>query len=492
VSGEGKTGTTSLVTLALLAAGEKPDSPAIDRALEFLRRFGPEDLNYTYAIGLQTMVYSAAEPVRDRERIAANVRWLQAAQFRPEDGVSWPGSWGYNATKRGGRGDNSNTQYALLGLDAAREAGVPVDAQLWVLARDYWMRGQRPDGGWSYTPDSPITTASMTCAGIASLNVTGLRRLQGRETLQGETIRDCGRDVVNRNVQSGLDWLAAHFRLDESFGGGPQWRYYYLYGLERAGRRAGVRFIGTNDWYRQGADGLVHDQDKATGAWRGALLEKDRLLATSFALLFLARGRAPVLIHKLRHHPLDDWNRDPDDVAHLVEVVGRDWMSPLTWQVIDSGTATLSDLQRAPILFFNGHRAPEFSPPEKENLRAYIEQGGFLFAEACCGEREFDEGFRRLMKDLFPEDESAIRPLPEDHPIWRAMFIVEPASHPLWGIRRGDRTAVVYSPKDLSCYWNQFDQDARSPAVIGSIKVGQNVIDYATNRELPPDKLSVP
>src|SRR5262249_34295988 len=68
VGGEGKTGTTSLVTLALLAAGEKPDSPTIRGALEYLRRFGPEDLNYTYAIGLQTMVYAAAQPERDRER----------------------------------------------------------------------------------------------------------------------------------------------------------------------------------------------------------------------------------------------------------------------------------------------------------------------------------------------------------------------------------------------------------------------------------------
>ncbi len=47
-----KTGMTSLVTLALLAAGEKPDSSTIEKALAFLRRFGPDQLNSTYAIAL--------------------------------------------------------------------------------------------------------------------------------------------------------------------------------------------------------------------------------------------------------------------------------------------------------------------------------------------------------------------------------------------------------------------------------------------------------
>ena len=62
VAPNARTGPTSLVTLALLTAGEKVDSPTIQQALGFLRGFGPQQLNSTYAIGLQTMVYAAAEP----------------------------------------------------------------------------------------------------------------------------------------------------------------------------------------------------------------------------------------------------------------------------------------------------------------------------------------------------------------------------------------------------------------------------------------------
>ena len=85
--------------------------------------------------------------------------------------------------------------------------------------------------------------------------------------------------------------------------------------------RAASRASGSsaaNDWYRLGAEELVDDQDKLGGYWQGALIEGNPILATSFAVLFLAKGRAPVLINKLRHLPLNDWNHDPDDIRNIV------------------------------------------------------------------------------------------------------------------------------------------------------------------------------
>src|SRR5262249_171894 len=55
----------------------------------------------------------------------------------------------------------------------------------------------------------------------------------------------------------------------------------------------------------------------------------------------------------------------------------------------------------------------------------------------------------------------------------------------------GCRTVLIYSPKDLSCYWNQSERAPENNAVILATRVGQNVIDYATGRELPADKLVV-
>ena len=487
---EAHTGLTSLVTLALLTAGEKPDSEPITRALKYLRQFGPTDLNNTYAVALQTMAFAAADPTRYQVPISNNANWLVQAQLKAGDHFDWPGSWSYTSS-RSSMGDGSNSQYALLGLNAATEAGVSVKPEVWTLGRKYWEDGQRLDGSWPYRPgDHGRTTASMTCAGISSLVITGAKRFQGQEVLINDQVHDCGKGALNVPLQRGIDWLAAHFYVGKNEGLEQTWKFYYLYGLERAGRLSGQRFFGGHDWYREGAEELVHTQDRVFGSWVGTGVEHDRLIATSFALLFLAKGRSPVVINKLRHGPGNDWNNDPDDVRNLVNLVSRDWGHLLTWQVVDPSAATVEDMLQAPIAFLSGHEAPDLGPEGEETLKAFLEQGGFLFAEACCGRPEFDRGFRALIKRLFPQPEYTLRALPEEHPIWRSKYQLSPDVHPLLGIEHGCRTVVVYSPEDLSCYWNLSEVNPASPSVIKSLRVGQNVIDYATGREMPADKLT--
>src|SRR5262249_50270954 len=122
-------------------------------------------------------------------------------------------------------------------------------------------------------------------------------------------------------------------------------------------------------------------------------------------------------------------------------------------------------------------------------LRQYVEQGGFLLAEACCGEAAFDKGFRDLMKRLFPD--YPLKRLPPDHPLWAASdkFAIPPEKRgqfELWGIEMGCRTVVVYSPQDVSCWWesNQYEQGNGRLA----FHVGANVIAYATGLEPPRDR----
>ncbi len=484
------TGVTSLAVLALLAAGEKSDSPAIQKALEGLRAFGPEQLRSTYAISLQTMVFAAAEPAKDEARIRRNVEWLEEAQIKLGENPFRPGSWSY-AQSKVRQGDNSNSQYALTALHAAREVGIPVKPTVWALSRAYWERTQRRDGSWAYTPESNNPTASMTCAGIASLVISTLNAIPEGEVFRGESIEQCGTGTLNRSISRSVDWLAGHFNVDQNLGSGKQWRFYYLNGLERVGRLTGARFFGEHDWYRVGAEELVREQRKESGAWAGVLVEHDEVLTTSFALLFLGKGRIPVLINKLRHGSDGDWNHDPNDVRNLVGTVSRNWHKPVTWQIVDSRKTTVLDLLRAPIVFMNGHKAPDLELAERMNLRAYVDEGGVIFAEACCGSADFDRGFRNLMKEMFPKPEEELQALPDDHPIWRARNQTPANVRPsLLGIRRAARTVVIYSPKDLSCYWNQSEQERDNPAVKKAVAIGQDVVDYLTGRTLPPDKLS--
>jgi hypothetical protein len=496
----GVEGTTELVTLALLTSGVPRDDPGLTRALAAVLRHEPSGIapgHRTYTVALHAMALAAADAEAYREQIARDAAWLVGAQLRSDRGVGQPllwrggarpggGSWTYHEGGSG-IGDNSNTQYAMLGLNAAAEAGVAIPAAVWQAAWLYWAACQQPDGGWSYRFGTPQSTASMTTAGISSLIIAGGRLFRSTEVLAGSTVRHCGQEEVDIHLERGLAWLGSNFSVRTNLGAGRN-KLYYLYGLERAGRLAGVRYFGLHDWYREGAEELVKMQDQLSGAWNDSY---GPAISTSFALLFLAKGRAPVLINKLRHAPRGDWNNDADDIRNLVGVVSRDWKHLLTWQVVDAETATVEALLQAPIAYISGHQAPEFDERARRNLRDFVDQGGFILAEACCGRGEFDNRFRALMKEIFPEPGYELHPLGEDHAIWRARHVISAGSHPLWGIELGCRTVVVYSPSDLSCFWNQAENSPAHSGVQDAIKLGENIVDYATGREMPDDKLTV-
>ncbi len=485
----GEPGVTALVSLALVTAGESPDSPAIDRAFQNLLQV-PEGGHEIYALGLKSMAL-ASSPEKYGRALQAYADRIEQGQLRTNNRSAF-GSWTYRAMPGGmGFGDNSNSQYALLGLHAASEAGARVDPVVWLRARRYWENAQCRDGAWAYKSGQPFGgTGSMTCAGISSLIIAGARQSETRERLAGNLIEHCGDRVVDPALLAGLDWMGAHFDVRANINSGGQWKFYYLYGLERAGRLSGLRYFGRHDWYREGAEELVGLQDPVQGTWRGNGSEADPVLATSFALLFLAKGRSPVLINKLKHGPAHDWDNDHDDAANLTALVSRDWKHLVTWQVVDPSHASVEDLLQAPIVYLNGHDAPVLSDEGKRSLRGFVENGGLILAEACCGKKGFDHGFRALIREILPEAEYDLHPLPPEHPIWRARHELDPNAHPLWGIEHGCRTVVLYSPDDLSCYWHHLETEPGHPKVVQAARLGQNIVDYATGRELPADKLA--
>ena len=98
------------------------------------------------------MVFCAAEPKQDLILIRRNAKWLEEQQIK--DG-SRAGMWSYPKPGAPNVGDNSNTQFALLGLYEAERAGVPVNDKIWRLALNHWQKSQNPDGSWGYEPDFP-------------------------------------------------------------------------------------------------------------------------------------------------------------------------------------------------------------------------------------------------------------------------------------------------------------------------------------------------
>jgi hypothetical protein len=482
-------GVTALCTLALLNAGVDPTDDSVARALANLRMLTP---NSTYVTSLQTMVFCAAEPGKDALLIQRNVKMLEATQIKSG---GKKGAWSYPSGTGGG--DNSNSQFALLALYEAERVGATVQPEIWQNALQYWNGCQDRDGSWAYwTERQTPGSGSMTCAGITSLIIAaGETSVPDAQVVDGK-VHCCGAPRVDdsaKRVELGIRWLARNFSLDSNPGAIPDsWILYYLYGIERVGRMTARRFIGDHDWYREGSETLVRKQDSLDGSWIGGRNETDPFIATSFALLFLAKGRRPVLIGKLKHEPGDDWNHHRNDLANLTRYVEIKWRRDLTWQVIDVANSSVEDLLQAPVLFINGRDAPAFSEEQKKNLRDYVDRGGFIFADASCSGERFDLGFRKLMLEIFPEEEHRLRLLPPEHPVWSAEETVNPKYlRPLWGIDVGCRTSVVYCPKDLSCYWElsrMRASDHLPKAVRDEVaavdSIGINVLAYATNREL--------
>src|SRR5262249_15331589 len=148
------------------------------------------------------------------------------------------------------------------------------------------------------------------------------------------------------------------------------------------------------------------------------------------------KGRTPVLMTKFAWGDSKDrgngtfqeigdprpgvinWNRKHNDLRNIVEYASRELFKgePLSWQVYDVRRlnllaktdpilAEVGTLIQSPLVYMNGHTSPmkHMSDAQKEILLKYIEEGGFILAEACCGDAEFAKGFKELMDELFPQ-----------------------------------------------------------------------------------------
>jgi hypothetical protein len=479
-------GVTSLCTLALLNSGVPADDPAIRKAVSYLRGL---ELDKTYSVALQTMALCAAEPKKDMLLIRRNVQWLEAHQIK--EGPR-KGCWSYP----GPGGDNSNAQFAVLALYDAQRVGVDVSRETWELSANYWRTTQNDDGSWGYVPGD-AGTGSMTCAGIGGLAVSAAALESGDASVENGNVVCCRPHEVDDNLDRAIEWLGKRFTVTHNprpEGGGQSCLYYYLYGLERAGRLTGRRFIGDHDWYREGAEFLVREQDTLSHFWVGQWYAENKpWISTPMALLFLSKGRRPIVLAKVKYGNGEDWNQHRRDAAHLAEYTEEAWGVGLTWQVMDPAKASVEDLLQAPVLYVSGSQAPALLP-YAQKLRDYVDRGGFIFAEACCSDStRFDAAFRQLMSGVFPEEEYKLQPIPPGHPIWRMQDMVRPDSPyagQLFGVEYGCRTCVVYCDKDLSCYWElaRPGQWKRYPASVvehvgDALAIGVNVLTYATNRE---------
>jgi len=494
-------GSTAIAVIAMRSCGISPNDPNIQRAMTYLRTFPAEQSGRIYSLSLQTIAFCVVDPVRDLALIRQNVALIERQQSRMNE---HSGGWRYTPT---GDSDLSCSQFAILALYEAERVGVRVSDDTWRRALRYWSDSQNQDGGWGYTPrnggGSSIASGSMTTAGIASLIISAGVMERGGATVAGDQIRCTQRPdtEASRQIERGIDWLTRRFSVRSNPNSGS-YLLYYLYAVERVGRMTNQRFIGQHDWYRAGTEQILALQGThGSGHWNaGGSVISD----TSFALLFLSKGRRPVLMSKIQFGSDDAWNIHPNDINNLTLFVESRplWPSELTWQIIDIQYATPDHLLQSPVISFSA-RNWTLPPHEMETLarklRDYLDQGGFIIAEAQPGGTSFDNTFRALMQRVFPEPGYELTLLDRAHPIWAAEITIDPDHiRPLEGIHYGCRTSVIYVPAvqgepSLSCLWEvyrHFNRDnTRYSAVVqrkidNGLGIGVNILAYATSREL--------
>ena len=448
---EDKHGMTPLVVYALIEAGVSPQSEPILKALTYIDEQGP--LSMTYGIALRAVALQVAnEQTNDRyfRTFQGDVAYLLGSpngryHYQEMGGSAW---------------DNSNGQYAVLGVRAGAENGrLNIPRRYWEGIQAHWWGQQNGDGGWGYYDGDPYvqapdgrfyygnaTQATMTVGGIATLYICE------DNVPPSQAIINCNNVQMDPHIARGLQWLNQNFRwtLDRPHQMLEEWYYYYLYGVERAALASGYKYFGGIDWYRAGVQRLRGRQSPG-GAWAGATDGPGAANAnTAFALLFLIRGHQPLLFNKLQFN--GDWNNRSRDLASATRWLSRTYEHSVNWQIATLGSP-LDDWRDAPILYISGKGPVSFTPLEAAKLREYVYQGGTILSVAECNGPEFNRSIREFYRQAFPH--YSLEACSPDHRLYGYPNSLDPQELHLFELSNGVRPLAIHVENDLALAWQR-------------------------------------
>ena len=286
-------GITALCTIALIENGTPVSNPVVQKGYQFVVA-NTEDLTETYDMALAIILLSKIDARANRKTIYLLAGRLVAGQLTS-------GGWSYSCPKtaasvvsgskrkvtlKPGEGDNSCTQFAVLGLWTASRSGAAIEDSM-ALVAERFARSQNEDGGWPYkTADA--SRDSMTFAGLFCLTVARATRLR-EELRQAESSgKDAGEKTDHGETLMSFPVFEKGLKQAGNYvkGVGTSSARYYLWSVERIGVMLGLKKIGETDWFDKGADALLKAQGE-DGEWKDS---RGTLADTAFATLFLRRA----------------------------------------------------------------------------------------------------------------------------------------------------------------------------------------------------------
>ena len=421
-------GMTALATLALKHSNDPRGATAAAKAVSYIVQHKTE--YKTYSAGMIVSALYQFDPRAQGRTIDKYGSLLVKSQLPSGQ----PGMYGYDLVgdpsgKALSRGDNSNTQFGVLGLLYAQRTGFQVPTRIWENLRDHYTKTQNTDGGWGYLIGN-ASTQNMTLAGAVSLYIAEEQLTLGSSTGYVMT-------PPSRPTEAAMKWVGSNFTTELNS--------YGLYALERLGILTGRSEFDGHYWYEDGSARILKEGVPSTGENYGEA-------GTAFLILFLSRGKEPIIINKLKYY--GDWDTSHYDVKHITEYISDRMQSPMQWRVVTLDSK-LEDLLKVPILHYNGVKGPAFTDDEKIKIRNYVLKGGVLMVQACSNTpdvKQFDEPFRILMEECFPE--GRLEDLPPTHPMFQnPRKLKDPPKVQV--IKFKERIGVIYLPKSLTLDWHR-------------------------------------
>jgi|UniRef100_A0A7V5Y099 hypothetical protein len=190
-------------------------------------------------------------------------------------------------------------------------------------------------------------------------------------------------------------------------------------------------------------------------------------------------------IARLKYNGGGDWYNDPEIIPNLAKEINKRTSVKVEEkeEVVD---ALSENLYHYPFIFMTGHGNILFSEEEAKNLRNYLLNGGFLYADDDYG---MDSAFRREIKKIFPDKELVEIPL--DFPIFHIFYKFDkiPKIHEhyegspkAYGIFHNQRLVVFYTwNTNISDGWTDRYNDPIEKREL-AIRMGINIFLYALSQ----------
>lgn len=118
-------------------------------------------------------------------------------------------------------------------------------------------------------------------------------------------------------------------------------------------------------------------------------------------------------------------------------------------------TLDSDELFNLPFVVMTGEKAFTLSDDEKQNLKTYLDNGGFVLASAGCSNQAWANSFMAVMDELYGRD--ALTELDTDHALFHSLYDIDQvevrrrsSSAPVLGMEIDGRVRMIFSPVGLN------------------------------------------